>query len=245
MRFNNSQNAVTASDFRSTDPIQRRLVLEMKKIPDAEYDGGRRGGVSAAIKRRPKLLPSYSVGQALAAVHGFPIVAYNEKSAIWSRDALYGRFFNESLTARHIVFAFGLLKAIEDEKNSLRYKESIEHGLTSAESAKLQFYRKRGSVFLMVVAISECIETIVDRRIQNRFSLKFTNEVSPEISANIWKQTVAALSGLHKMLDKAFADGLKNQERVSDTIKAFSQQAAGIQDPYVSFFDQIKNALSS
>jgi hypothetical protein len=42
VRFNNSQNAVTASDFRSTDPIQRRLVEEMKRIPDAEYDGGRR-----------------------------------------------------------------------------------------------------------------------------------------------------------------------------------------------------------
>ena len=82
IRYNNSQNRVTASDFRSTDSIQRRLREEIAKIPEAEYQGGRRGGYAAAIARNPKLLPSYTVGQALAAFHGDPVAAYNRKSEI-------------------------------------------------------------------------------------------------------------------------------------------------------------------
>jgi hypothetical protein len=243
VRYNNSQNAVTASDFRSTDPTQRRLVREMSAIPEAEYDGGRRGGVSAAIKRRPKLLPSYSVGQALAATHGFPTVAYNEKSAIWSRDGLYSRFFNDNLTARHIVFAHSLLKAIENEKNALRLKESMGIELANAERAKFTFYRKRGSVFLLAAAIGECLETIADRVIPNRFSLDFGKSVSPDTAAELWRPTVEALSSLHSYLDKAFSDGLKNQERVGETITAFSQLVAGLRGPYATFFDKLKDAL--
>lgn len=243
VRYNNSQNAVTASDFRSTDPIQRRLVEQMKLIPDAEYDGGRRGGVSAAIKRRPKLLPSYSVGQALAAIHGAPTVAYNEKSAIWSRDALYSRFFNDNLTASHIVFAYGLLRAIENEKNDLRTKDVSGRELTAAEKAKLAFYRKRGSVFLLASAIGECLETIIDRVIPNRFALSFGNSTSPDEASRIWAPVVGALSSLHTHLDKAFSDGLKNQERVSETTRAFSQLVAGLRIPYAAFFDQLKLAV--
>jgi len=243
VRYNNSQNAVTASDFRSTDSTQRRLVDEMRKIPDAEYDGGRRGGVSAAIKRRPKLLPSYSVGQALAALHGYPAAAYNEKSAIWSRDTLYGRFFNDNLTATHVVFSYSLLKAIEIEKGTLRSKETLGIELTSAEKAKLAFYRKRGSVFLLLAAIGECIETIYGKVVLNRFSLGFGSNISPEQATQIWTPTVEALSGLHTYLDKAFSDGLKNQERITDTLKAFSQLVASLQGPYATFFASVRSSI--
>jgi hypothetical protein len=244
VRYNNSQNAVTASDFRSTDPTQRRLVQQMKKIPEAEYDGGRRGGVSAAIRRRPKLLPSYSVGQAIAALHGDPTVAYNEKSAIWSRDALYSRYFNDHLTAAHIVFCYGLLKAAENEKNALRTKESNNSGsLTTAEKDKLDFYRKRGAVFLLCGAIGECLETITNKVIANRFSLNFSENTSPEEAARIWAPTVEAISGLHTHLDKAFSDGLKNQERVRETVKAFSQLVASLRGPYAPFFATIEKSI--
>ncbi len=67
VRFNNSQNKLQAADFRSTDQIQERLRTEFEKIPDAEYEGGRRGGASDAIKRSKYTLPSYTVGQSLAA----------------------------------------------------------------------------------------------------------------------------------------------------------------------------------
>ncbi|MFN3573299.1 MAG: AIPR family protein [Phenylobacterium sp.] len=242
VRYNNSQNAVTASDFRSTDPTQRRLVDEMAKIPGAEYDGGRRGGVSAAIKRRPKLLPSYSVGQAIAAVHGDPTVAYNEKSAIWSRDALYSRYFNDNLSARHIVFCYGLLKAIENEKNTLRSAASAD--MTKADVDKLDFYRKRGSVFLLCGAVGECLETITGRVVANKFSLAFSPATSPDGATEIWAPTVRAISSLHSHLDKAFSDGLKNQERVRETLRSFSQLVASLKDPYQPFFSRVASNIA-
>jgi len=241
VRFNNSQNAVTASDFRSTDSHQRRLVEEMKAIPDAEYDGGRRGGVSAAIKRRPKLLPSYSVGQALAAFHGSPAVAYNEKSAIWSRDALYSRYFNDHLTAAHVVFAYSLLRAIENEKNLLRAQEGGP--LTETDRAKLTFYRKRGSVFLLAGAAGECLETIVGAPISNKFKVSLGNQMSPDKAIALWKPVVTALSGLHSYLEKALNDGLKNQETVGETLKSFSQLVASLREPYQPFFEPLKNEI--
>jgi hypothetical protein len=82
IQYNNSQNKVTASDFRSRDRTQQRLRDEIVPIPHAEYQGGRRGGASDAIRRNPYLLPSYTVGQALAAVQGDPEVAYNQKAEI-------------------------------------------------------------------------------------------------------------------------------------------------------------------
>jgi hypothetical protein len=65
IRYNNSQNKVAAADFRSTDQIQKRLKKDMEGIPGAEYDGGRRGGLTDAIRRRPNLLPAYTVGTSL------------------------------------------------------------------------------------------------------------------------------------------------------------------------------------
>jgi hypothetical protein len=43
IQFNNSQNKVTASDFRSTDNVQKRLKEQFTKIHKVEYTGGRRG----------------------------------------------------------------------------------------------------------------------------------------------------------------------------------------------------------
>jgi hypothetical protein len=44
------------------------------------------------MKRRKNLLPSYTVGQALAAFHGDPVTAYDKKSEIWVNDGIYLKF---------------------------------------------------------------------------------------------------------------------------------------------------------
>jgi AIPR protein len=141
IRYNNSQNKVTASDFRSTDSIQRRIKEDMAKIPSAEYEGGRRGGPTDAIRRRPHLLASYTVGQALAALHGDATVAYNQRADIWSSDTLYSKYFNDHTTAAHIVFAYSLLRAVEDHKISLVKKsKSTPVELTTSEEEQLKFF---------------------------------------------------------------------------------------------------------
>ena len=147
IQYNNSQNKVEASDFRSTDKIQKRLKDEMITIPDAEYEGGRRGGVSDAIRRRPQMLPSYTVGQALAAFHGEPIMAYNKKTNIWVDDKTYSKFFNENTKAAHVVCAYSLLRAVEAKKKSLIDKSKKSSSLALQEEEQLEYFRKRGSTY--------------------------------------------------------------------------------------------------
>ncbi len=168
IRFNNSQNKVTAADFRSTDRTQKRLRTEMEKIPEVEYEGGRRGGVEAVIKRKKNLLPAYTVGQALAAMHGDPVAAYHEKSEIWANDRLYAQFFNEQTTAQHIVFAYKLLRTVESRKFDLAAKgRDAPDDLTQSENQQLQFFRNRGATLLACAGVSACLEIILDRKIQS------------------------------------------------------------------------------
>lgn len=188
VRYNNSQNQITASDFRSTDRIQKRLKDEISKIPLAEYEGGRRGGAGDAIKRKPKLLPSYTVGQALAAVHGNPLLAYNSKSEIWTSDAHYSKYFDNHTTGTHIVFAYSLLRAVESAKNNLVEKSRGINILTKTEVTQLDFFRSPGATFILVAAVSNSLESILGRALANKFSLSFGKAISPKTAQQRWAQ---------------------------------------------------------
>ncbi len=208
IRYNNSQNKVTAPDFRSTDRVQKRLKEEITKIPGAEYEGGRRGGHEDVIRRRANLLPSYTVGQALAALHGDPITAYNEKANIWISDRLYSKYFNDDTTAAHIVFAFSLLRAVEAKKIELVQKSKQEgDNLTSSEHKQLEFFRNRGSTYLFVAAVAGCLETFLSKKISNPFRLSFNSATAPLAAQNLWREIVQITAPLCTHLEDAFTDG--------------------------------------
>ena len=174
IQYNNSQNKVTASDFRSTDRFQKRLREEVAAIPSAKYEGGRRGGQKDAIERNKNLLPSYTVGQALAAYHQDPLTAYNFKSDIWVSDKTYSRFFNDEANGANLVFAYSLLRAVEQAKQTVVAKSRTEGGaLTAQEAALLTFFRHRGSTYLLASAIASCLETFVGRRISSATRVSF------------------------------------------------------------------------
>jgi hypothetical protein len=247
IQFNNSQNKVTASDFRSTDNVQKRLKDQFLKIPKAEYTGGRRGSYGDAIQRRPNLLPSYTVGQALAALHGEPVIAYNQKTNIWVNDRLYAKYFNEDTTASHIVFAYGLLRAIETRKIHLVEKaRKNELSLTKAEQLQLQFFRKRGSIYILVSAIAACIETFTSRRIPNTFRLSFGDRTSPAEAQKIWDAVVSATVPFCSQLEDAMTDGLKNMEKVNKAIQIFHALAQSTvsanEVTYKQFTNRVKPA---
>lgn len=220
IRYNNSQNKVTASDFRSTDRIQKRLKDEMKKIPKAEYEGGRRGGHEDIIRRRANLLPSYTVGQALAAAHGDPVIAYNQKSDIWINDTLYSKYFGEDTSAAHIVFCYALLRAVEERKSELVLKSKERGGLTVADQKQLEFFRHRGSTHLFVAAVAACIETIVGGKVSNLFRVSF-GSLDPATAQRHWRDLVLTMAPLSVHLADAFTDGLKNTDRVKKAIQTF------------------------
>lgn len=195
IQFNNSQNKITASDFRSTDRIQKKLKDQIAKIPAAEYEGGRRGGHLDVISRNKNLLPSYTVGQALASFHGDPVVAYNQKTNIWVSDKLYARYFPEDITGAHVVFAYSLLRSVEEAKKDLVAKFKTKHNsLTSQEETLLEYFRHRGSTYLLVAAIAGSLETVLGHKIPNRFKTSFDDNTSPVKGSSYWSQIVKVTS---------------------------------------------------
>lgn len=244
IQYNNSQNKVEASDFRSTDKIQRRLKEEFKEIPQAEYDGGRRGSSDSVIKRKPNLLPSYTVGQALMSLHGDPITAYNQRSAIWINDPLYSKIFNDSTKATHIVFAYSLMRCLENKKVALTKKDK----LSKLEEGQLAYFRMRGSIPLMSAAVSECLEIFLAKNIPNLFRVSFGPNTTPSAAEAIWGPVVDVCLSFSAQLLAALDDGgLKSTTKVKECIANFTSlisATAQMNKPvYDNFENQIKAAF--
>lgn len=221
IQYNNSQNKVTASDFRSTDRIQKRLREEVAKIPNAKYEGGRRGGHKDVIERNKNLLPSYTVGQALAAYNQDPFTAYNFKSDIWVSDKTYSRFFNDDTNGPNVVFAYSLLRAVEHAKQTVVAKSRSDIGLTTQESDLLAYFRHRGSTYLFASAIASCLETFVGRRITSVARVSFGDRVSPKQATQHWEEIVQIVSPFCQQLSEALTDGLRSNDRAQKAISTF------------------------
>jgi len=231
VRFNNSQNKLQAADFRSNDPIQERLRVEFDAIPDAEYEGGRRGGASDAIKRNKFTLPSYTVGQALAAFHGDPVGAYDKKSEIWTSERNYRQVFTDRTTAKHIVFCYSLLAAINEQKLKLTQKQKTgPASLTNVENTTLEFLTKKGANYLIVYAVSQCMETILSRPIPNRFDLHFAKNISPAQAETIWLPIIDMMLSLSNQLSEAFSRNRISNESISKAVPNFVGVVASIRD---------------
>lgn len=222
VRFNNSQNKLQAADFRSTDPIQERLRTEFESIPDADYEGGRRGGASDSIKRSKFTIPSYTVGQSLAAFHGDPVTAYDKKSELWTNEKNYRRIFTDRTTARHIVFCYSLLDAINKRKINLVQKQRHDpSSLTSIENSSLQFLSKKGSAYLLVHVVAQCMETFLGRPIPNKSDLHFSKNLSPDKAEQAWTPIVDIILSLSNHLEAAFSRNRISNESVDKAVPGF------------------------
>lgn len=229
VRYNNSQNKLQAADFRSTDPIQDRLRNEFESIPDADYEGGRRGGASDVIKRSKFTLPSYTVGQSLAAFHGDPVTAYDKKSELWTNEKNYRRIFTDRTTARHIVFCYSLLNSINKKKISLVQKQKLDSTLlTSVENSSLAFLSKKGAAYLLVHVIAQCMEIILNRSIPNKSDLHFSKNLSPDKAEEIWSPIVDIALSLSSHLDNAFSRNRISNETVEKSVPGFVGLIASI-----------------
>jgi hypothetical protein len=239
IRYNNSQNKVEAADFRSTDRIQKRLKEEFQSISNAEYEGGRRGSYGDAIRRRPNLLGSYTVGQALAAFHGEPIVAYNKKAGIWINNKTYDKLFNDSTKAAHIVCCYALVRSVEAKKKSLQGKAS----LPSADEKMLNFLRQRGAIFLTTHAIAYCLETILDRTVPNLFRISFGTNCTPEQAIDIWGPVVNVVIPFVEQLNPAIINGLKNTAEIEQAVSTFNSLISSTRQYHSSVFDTFKSKI--
>lgn len=217
VKFNNSQNKVNAPDFRSNDDVQKRITREFKGLGRMEYSA-RRGGSVDVIKRNPNVIPSLTAGQVLAAFHGKPSVAYNEKSKIWDNDSLYSQFFNEQTTAKHIFLCYTLVKAIEEMKLELIQKDDL---LTN-EQELLSFLRSRGSIILFASAIAKSLEVILNKKISNNFNVVFSKNLTLDSAKYQWKQILYMASAFVNTLNDGLEDGIKNEDKIQSAIKTFT-----------------------
>jgi hypothetical protein len=217
VKYNNSQNKINAPDFRSNDDLQKRITLEFRGLSRIEYSA-RRGGAVDVIKRNPNLLPSLMAGQVLAAFHGKPGVAYNEKTKIWDNDSLYSQFFNDQTTAKHIFLCYALVKAIEELKFELLQKSE----LLSSEQELLDFLRSRGSIIVFASAVAASLEVILNKKISNKFSIVFCKNLTLEQAKYEWKQVLNMASAFVSTLNEGLEDGIKNEEKINTAIKTFT-----------------------
>lgn len=244
VRYNNSQNRLQAADFRSTDQIQERLRQEFHSVPDAEYEGGRRGGASDAIKRSKFTLPSYTVGQSLAAFHGDPVTAYDKKSEIWTSEKNYRNVFTDRTSAKHIVFCYSLLSAINGRKTDLIAKQKVDSAsLTNVESIILAFLQKKGANYLLIYAASQCIETILSRSIPNKFDLKFAKNLSPADAKSLWMPLIDIMLPISGNLDGCFSRNRINNDGMRKTMPTFTGIFASIRPLHDEWCNSFKKAV--
>jgi hypothetical protein len=231
--YNNSQNRLEVADFRSNDAVQKRLKTEFAKIPDSFYSG-RRGGNEDIVKRPKNLLPSDACVQALAIMHQQPIIAYNQKSQVWTDDSLYSRFFSEQTHADHIVFAYSLLRSVEGAKLTLKKKAPDK--LTAREKSQLDYFSQRGSTFMLAAGIAGCLETILGKSIPNRFRISFGSKISPGVAQANWASIVTVFLPFVKQLEPAIENVLRDDKIVSDSLSAFEDAVESVKTYHKTLF---------
>lgn len=244
VKYNNSQNNIEAADYRSGDQTQQRLRDEFAEIPEVEYEGGRRGGVSDAIKRSKNTIPSYTIAQALAAFHGEPAVAYDRKSDLWKVDKNYNMIFNSETSARHMVFLFSLLQNVNNRRLRIIEKQRKDpDSLTEIEKGTLAFLNKKGSQFLMLFAISQVLETIVGAPIPSKFKLRFTDNASPADAEKKWDTILDIVLPLNAYFDEAFSNGRILSEGVQVAVPKFAGIFAGLAGVHAEVFAKLAGEL--
>ncbi len=223
-RNNNSQNRMLPSDFRSNDPIQRRLVEEFHQFPGSlKYLGGRRGGDSDAISRDPNLIHSDTVAQSLTAFHGRPDVAYKNKGRIWTENEAYSRIFNDLSTCRHILFVYSLHHGIVSKKQEISQKLTNGQELTANEKNALNFLSQRGSIFLAIFAIAKSIETFAGFAVADKFSLRFNRDATVAEYTSVWMPIVEIALAFSSTLNEALKKYSFTIEDVATPVEQFTE----------------------
>lgn len=208
---------------------------EFNNIPDTTYYGGRRGGSEDVIRRRPNLLSSDTVAQALAAFHQDPVIAYNNKSDIWRVDTIYSKYFTEQISAEHIVFVYSLLRSVEAKK--LRLVDKSRAGtLPKAEDEQLHFLQRRGAHFLLTSAIANCLETFLDKPVPNAFRASFCRQFSPELAEKFWEPIVEVTIPFSKQLLPAVKKSLNSNDEAKEAISNFKAFVESIKENHVVRF---------
>lgn len=223
IEFNNSQNKVTAADFKSNDSVQKRLKSEFGHIPNLIYLARRGNGIELIKQKQDEYLPSVVAGQVLAAFHQKPKIAYNQKTEIWEDEGLYHSYFNEKTSAKHIFFCYSLLRTVEQLKIEL-VLASNSGALEEASLALLNFLKKRGAIYMFIAGIAKCMELVLGKKVVNHFDIYFKNPIGMRKATEKWKPLITIFSAFTSSLDNGLSDGIKNEANVQAAITDFKEK---------------------
>lgn len=229
IEYNNKQNAMNPADFRSNDQIQKRLRKDFDTTDIADYSGGRRGGNGDAIKRNSKLLNSNTIAQVLTSFMGNPIGAYQSTKKIWENNNNYSLVFNDSTNKGNILFAYTMYVSLQNIKQDLISKESkssktdSDTSFSEVDANILELLRVRGSIWLMISAITAILPDVLTSKVANKQFIHFKKLHSIEEGANLWKPLIkAALPLAVNPFSPVLTNGLKNKTETDKAISDFT-----------------------
>lgn len=203
------------SDFRSNDVCQTRLRKEFEEYPALYYNGGQR---SSNRPRTREVFDPDTVAQTLLAFNGNPVDAYSSRKDIWDNDSLYASVFNDDIHAEHIIFVYALSKAIDEIKAELQTK-ARNSSILDEENNELIFLCKRGSRILLLSAISQSLEVVLQKPISNTNDLRFDDNSDFNLCKEWWKPIVTATLPFYSVLDLALsAGGLASKAKAEESI---------------------------
>ncbi len=163
-----------------------------------------------------------TVGQALAAFNGDPVVAYDKKAEIWTNETVYRKTFTDRTSARHVVFCYSLLDEINNRKISLTKDKRDGGELKKSDLDNLEFLDKKGASFLLVHLISDSLETILGKAIPNKQDLVFIQkDITPSDASEKWTPIVDLFLSLSAQLDAAFSKSRITSDNVSRVTPQF------------------------
>ena len=231
--YNNSQNVVFYSDFRSNDEYQERLRIEFSALPNFLYNGARRGGAAERIQNHPNLLAADTVVQLLYSFHFDPIVGYNQRGEIWEKDDHYKKIFTLNTHAEHLIFLYSLHKTLLEKRKFYRQNEDNGGQLIDSDAQIYKFLRTRGGIHLLIKAISQGMEIVVGRPIPEKFNLRFVENQNIDDCLNKWKPLVDFILPFVVHLQPAVEEGLRYKERNNTAIENFKLHlSSALTTPY-------------
>jgi hypothetical protein len=226
---NNSQNKVLRSDFRSSDPIQKRLRNDFNNNKEFLYTGGLRQVLTPAQKRI--LLPTDTVAQILIAFHSHPTNAYHRKKDIWDDEVLYKKAFDDTITMRHIIFVYSLNEAINYVKTE--FNEKYRHNqLPEIDTIKHKLLTQPGVSLLIIHAIASILEIIIGSAIPNKYVLSFKDEVKREDAKALWLPVIKRILTRAALLEPATAGRLSKSREISEIIIRFQSDMDMYRDDF-------------
>jgi hypothetical protein len=144
--------------------------------------------------------------------------------------------FRDAVAARHVVYAYSLLKAVERAKQQIA--KIPEQSRTDAQKKHARFFSARGSTHLLVSAIGAAIETILGRAVADRYALRFVQNLSPAAAMEKWQPVVDVALAFSGQLQAATDQGLKAEERVATAHSDFGAMIEATRTFNAETFDQ-------